>query len=345
MTTVSRTIKRGAILAGFVLAGALVRRNRRPSGSGFKGKVVFITGSSRGLGLALAEEFLHCGARVVISARNPQELAEAHIQLQQLTSLAEGAAVMQVVCDVTDSSSVQAALELAHSTFGPIDVLVNNAGIMAVAPLLNQSLERFEEAMDTNFFGALNCSLGVLPTMVARENGTIINIASIGGLIAVPHMLPYTASKFALVGFSRGLHAEVKSKGVNVLTVCPWLMRTGSHLHATIGGNKNFEYGWFGAGATLPLLSVPAQVAARQIVRAAAKGKSELLVSLWAVAAAKVGTGAPALTAAVLSLMNRILPAERLDAGDGQIEGRDVRGPATVLPNALGRSAEPTWNQ
>jgi NAD(P)-dependent dehydrogenase (short-subunit alcohol dehydrogenase family) len=345
MTTVARTIKRGAILAGFVLAGAIVRRKRRASSSGFKGKVVFITGSSRGLGLALAEEFLQCGARVVISARNPQELAEAHVRLQQLTSLAEGAAVIQVVCDVTDSSSVQTALNLAQSTFGPIDVLVNNAGIMAVAPLLNQSLERFEEAMDTNFFGALNCSLGVLPTMVARGNGTIINIASIGGLIAVPHMLPYTASKFALVGFSRGLHAEVKSKGMNVLTVCPWLMRTGSHRHAAIGGNKNLEYGWFGASATLPLISVPAHVAARQIVRAAAKGKSELLVSLWAVAAAKVGTGAPALTAAALSLLNRILPAERLDAGDSQIEGRDVRGSATVLPNALGRSAELTWNQ
>jgi short-subunit dehydrogenase len=216
---------------------------------------------------------------------------------------------------------------------------------MAVAPILNQSLERFEEAMDTNFFGALNCSLGVFPTMVARGSWTIINIASIGGLIGVPHMLPYTASKFALVGFSRGLHAEVKSKGVNVLTVSPWLMRTGSHLHATIGGNKNLEYGRFGASATLPFLSVPAYVAAREIVRAAAKGKGELLVSFCAVVAARVGTGAAALAAAALSLMNGILPAESLDAGDSQIEGRDVRGPAAVLPNAFGRSAELTWNR
>jgi NAD(P)-dependent dehydrogenase (short-subunit alcohol dehydrogenase family) len=133
MTTVARTIKSGAFLAGFVLAGALVSRNGRGSRRDFSGKVVFITGSSRGLGLALAEEFLRCGARVVVSARNPRDLAEARLQLQQLTSLAEGAAVMQVVCDVTDSSSVQTALELAQSTFGPIDVLVNNAGIMAVA--------------------------------------------------------------------------------------------------------------------------------------------------------------------------------------------------------------------
>jgi short-subunit dehydrogenase len=222
---------------------------------------------------------------------------------------------------------------------------VNNAGTMAVAPLLNQSLRRFEEAMDTNFFGALNCSLEVLSTMLARGHGTIINVASIGGLIAVPHMLPYTASKFALVGFSRGLHTEVKSKGVNVLTVCPWLMRTGSHLRASIGGKKDLEYWWFGTGATLPFLSVPARFAARQIVQAGAKGKSEQLISRWAVLAAKVANNAPALTAFALSLMNQILPEEQLEVEDSQVEGREMRGPATVLPNMLGRSAEQTWNQ
>jgi hypothetical protein len=122
-------------------------------------------------------------------------------------------------------------------------------------------------------------------------------------------------------------------------------MRTGSHLHASIGGKKNLEYGWFGTGATLPLLSVPAQEAARQIVRAAAQGKSELLISRWAVLAAKVGTNAPDLTAFALSLMSRILPTEKPEAGDSQIEGREVQGPATVLPNTLGRSAELTWNE
>jgi short-subunit dehydrogenase len=236
-------------------------------------------------------------------------------------------------------------VDFTQNAFGPIDVLVNNAGIMAVAPVLNQSITRFEEAMDTNFYGALNTSLCVMNTMVAQAEGTIVNIASIGGLIAVPHMLPYTASKFALVGFSRGLHSELKSKGVHVLTVCPWLMRTGSHLHASVGGKEKLEYGWFGASATMPLLSVPARVAARQIVRAAAKKKGELLISRWAVLAAKIGTNAPSLTAAALVLMNGILPAERPDSGDSQIKGRDVRGPSTVLPNALGRSAELTWNQ
>jgi short-subunit dehydrogenase len=85
-----------------------------------------------------------------------------------------------------------------------VEVLVNNAGIMAVAPLLNQSKRHFEEAMDTNFYGAMHTTLAILPGMLERRKGSIVNIASIGGLVAVPHMLPYSASKFALVGFSRG---------------------------------------------------------------------------------------------------------------------------------------------
>jgi short-subunit dehydrogenase len=132
------------------------------------------------------------------------------------------------------------AVDTVQHNLGPVDVLVNNAGIMAVAPLLNQSKGHFEEAMDTNF---MHATFAILPGMLKRRKGSIVNIASIGGLIAVPHMLPYTTSKFALVGFSRGLHAEVKSGGVNVLTVCPWLMRIGSHLHAKVGGKKAAEYG------------------------------------------------------------------------------------------------------
>jgi short-subunit dehydrogenase len=199
--------------------------------------------------------------------------------------------------------------------------------------------------MDTNFYGAMHTTFAILPGMLQRRDGSIVNIASIGGLVAVPHMLPYTASKFALVGFSRGLHAEVKSSGVNVLTVCPWLMRTGSHLHAKVSGNKAAEYGWFSLGATLPLVAVPAQVAARQIVEATAERKSELLISAWAVIAAKIAANAPTWTTAVLSQANRALPSAKPLSGDTQTEGRDIQGAASVLPSALGRSAELRWNQ
>lgn len=333
-----------ACLASVVAAGALVRRMRHVNERNFAGKVVFITGGSRGLGLAVADQFLRAGANVAIAARDPGELAKAKRHLL-LTADAKGSTVLEVVCDVTDPRSVEVAVERVQHDLGPVDVLVNNAGSMAVAPLLNQSKRHFEEAMDTNFYGAMHTTFAILPRMLQRRNGSIVNIASIGGLVAVPHMLPYTASKFALVGFSRGLHTEVKSGGVNVLTVCPWLMRTGSHLHAKVGGKKAAEYGWFSLGATLPLVAIPVQIAARQILAATAKGKSELLISAWALIAAKISANAPACTAAFLSLVNRALPSAQLLSGDAQAEGRDIQGAASVSPSALGRSAELRWNQ
>lgn len=323
-----------------------MRHRRHVNQRDFAGKVVFITGGSRGLGLALAEHFLRAGAHVAIAARDPAELAKAKRHLLLLMPQANGPTVLDVVCDVTDPSRIGVAVETVQRNLGPIDVLVNNnAGIMAVAPLLNQSERHFEEAMDTNFYGAMHTTFAILPGMLKRRNGSIINIASIGGLVAVPHMLPYTASKFALVGFSRGLHAEVMSSGVNVLTVCPWLMRTGSHLHAKVGGKQAAEYGWFSLAATLPLVAVPAQVAARQIVEATAAGKSELLISAWALIAAKIAANAPTWTTAVLSLANRALPSARPRSGDRQTDGQDIQGAASVLPSALGRSAELRWNQ
>jgi short-subunit dehydrogenase len=297
------------------------------------------------LGLAIAEHFLQAGAHVAIAARDPAELAKAKFQLVMPMPQVREPTVLEVVCDVTDPRSVWTAIETVQDKLGPIDVLVNNAGIMAVAPLLNQSRRHFEEAMDTNFYGAMHITLAILPGMLERRKGSIVNIASIGGLVAVPHMLPYSASKFALVGFSRGLHAEVKSGGVNVLTVCPWLMRSGSHLHAKVGGKKAAEYGWFSLGATLPLVAIPAQIAARQIVEATAKGKSELLISAWALIAAKIAANAPTWTTAMLSLANRALPSARPLSGDTQTEGRDIQAATNLLPSALGRSAELRWNQ
>jgi NAD(P)-dependent dehydrogenase (short-subunit alcohol dehydrogenase family) len=322
-----------------------VRRRRHVNQRNFAGKVVFITEGSRGLGLALAEHFLRAGAYVAIAARDPAELAKARLQLLTLMPQGKGTTILEVVCDVTDPHSVGAAVATVQRDLGPIDVLVNNAGIMAVAPLLNQSERHFEEAMDTNFYGAMHTTFAILPGMLQRRKGSIVNIASIGGLVAVPHMLPYTASKCALVGFSRGLHAEVKSGGIDVLTVCPWLMRTGSHLHAKVGGKKAAEYGWFSPGATLPLVAIPAQIAARQIVDATAKGKSELLISAWALIAAKIAANAPTWTAAFLSLVNRVLPSAQPLSEDAQAEGRDIQGAARALPSALGRSAELRWNQ
>lgn len=343
----ARAPRRIAASAGFALLGIAAtvasRRTHRHSRP-LSGKVVFITGGSRGLGLALAEEFVRAGARVAIAAKDAAKLEEAEGRLQRLAASGRNA-VMTVRCDVTDSSSVQSAVAEVSGTLGPIDILVNNAGIIAVAPLANQSIRRFEEAMDTHLYGALHTTEAVLPEMTRRRSGTIVNIASIGGLVAVPHLLPYTASKFALVGFSRGLHAELRSKGIHVLTVCPWLMRTGSHLHARFGGKPDQEYGWFAIGATLPGLAVPARSAARQILRAIVDRRSELLISPWASITARIAQLAPGLTGGILAQVNRLMPEADSSKGDEQIEGYETHGVSTVLPTALGKAPAEMWNQ
>ena len=136
--------------------------------------------------------------------------------------------------DVTNVGEAGGLIDHALGHFGVIDVLINNAGIIEVGPVEDQPLETFEKAMQTNFFGALHMIQAVLPHMLARHRagerraGAIVNIASIGGKFAMPHLLPYVASKFALVGLSEGLHAELRGRGIRVTTVCPGLMRTGS---------------------------------------------------------------------------------------------------------------------
>ncbi|HEX6771301.1 MAG TPA: SDR family NAD(P)-dependent oxidoreductase [Acidobacteriaceae bacterium] len=344
MATGPRKIAATAAFGLLGIAATLASRRARSHTRLLAGKVVFITGGSRGLGLALAEDFVRAGARVAISARDTDTLAEAERRLAGL-ALSGRSAVTAVRCDVTDPSTVESAVADASRTLGPIDILVNNAGIIAVAPLANQSVRRFEEAMNTHLYGPLHTTQAVLPEMLRRGTGIIVNIASIGGLIAVPHLLPYTASKFALVGFSRGLHAELRSKGIHVLTVCPWLMRTGSHLHAKFGGRQDHEFGWFGVGATLPGLAVPAHKAAREIVRAILDRKSELLISPWATATAAFAHLAPSLTNAVLAQVNRILPEADPLHGDQQMEGKEAHGVGTIIPDALGSRPAEAWNQ
>ena len=144
-----------------------------------------------------------------------------------------------------------------HSGF--IDILVNNAGVMAVGPLESQTIEDFQQAMDTMFWGPVRSTLATLPAMIQRRHGRIVNISSIGGKVSIPHLLPYSCAKFAVTGFSEGLHAEVKKYGVHVLTVVPGLMRTGSHLNAEFRGKHEQEYGWFALSGTNPLTSISAQ--------------------------------------------------------------------------------------
>src|ERR1700755_1572291 len=183
----------GAAITGSALSAYLAwrQKNRRYE---LKDKVVLITGGSRGLGLVLAREFGDQGAKIAICARDLAELHRARIELES-----HGIEVFDAVCDVTKETDVERLVQDVHTRYGRIDVLVNNAGVIQVGPLGAQTRNDFEEAMAVHFWGPYYTTQAVLPEMKKRGEGRIVNIASIGGKVAVPHLAPYCASKFAMV--------------------------------------------------------------------------------------------------------------------------------------------------
>jgi len=281
------------------------------------GKTVLITGGSRGLGLVMAREFAREGARLVLCARDEVELQSAQNDLETL-----GAEVMTVPCDITDKQSVTQMIERVNSRFGGVDVLVNNAGIIQVGPIEVMTEEDFEHAMKVHFWGPLNTILAVLPAMRAQKSGRIVNISSIGGKVSVPHLVPYSASKFALVGLSKGLRAELMKDGIKVTTVCPGLMRTGSPRNADFKGKHQLEYAWFSISDALPLLTVSAENAARQVVRACKRGQGELVISVPAKVAVLFESLFPEAMSQILAAANQLLPGAG-GVGTQNKKGRD----------------------
>lgn len=295
-----------------VAARQLVRYSRSID---LRGKTVMITGGSRGLGLVLAREFAREGARLALLARDADELERARAELAN-----SGADVIAVQCDVTDQEQVESAVGTILEVFGQIDILVNNAGVIQVGPFETMTLEDFDTALRTHFWGPLYTTFAVLPGMKRRGNGRIANIVSIGGKICAPHLLPYGASKFALMGLSEGLRAELAKDGILVTTVVPGLMRTGSPPNALFKGRHRAEYAWFSILDAMPGLSISAENAARKIVRACRHGDAEVILSLPAHAKALVHALCPGLTADMLGLANRFLP------GPGGVGSRNVKG-------------------
>jgi short-subunit dehydrogenase len=330
-----------ACVGALALTAAAVYRLRTDR---VRGKVVLITGGSRGLGLALAEEFGRRGAKLALTARNTEELERARMLLLERRAARSVEDIFIFPSDLREQEHAEEVIQQTTRHFGQIDILVNNAGIITVGPIENQSAEDFRNVMAANFFSGLYCTLAILPQMLARRNGTIVNIASVGGKVAVPHMLPYTASKFAVVGFSEGLNAELRAKGIRVTTVCPGLMRTGSHLNALFNGDAELEYRWFSLGASLPGISTSARSAARKIVRAVIAGRSEIAITLQAELASRLANLSPATTTRMMQLMNFGLPA----AVQGKTHtrpGSDVRGLELTPVVRLGHTASHRYNQ
>jgi NAD(P)-dependent dehydrogenase (short-subunit alcohol dehydrogenase family) len=314
------------IVAGLTAAAAYgarcaLRSARRLS---LRDRVILITGGSRGFGLLLAREAASRGARVAICARDEDELYRARDEL-----LDRGADVLAVQCDVTSRPQVEGMIEGVLRHFGSIDFLVNNAGMITVGPVEEMTAEDYDRAMRVHFAAPLHTTLAVLPHMKQRREGRIVNITSIGGKVAAPHLLPYTASKFALVGFSEGLRAELMKDNVYVTTVVPGLMRTGSPRHAEFKGQHEKEFAWFATADVLPLVSTDAARMARRTLDAAQYGDAELIEPWPARVQAKLHGLFPGLSTDLAGLFTRALPGP---GGIGRARATGAQSDSALQP-------------
>ena len=312
-----------ALIAGGV-AGVVLGTLLRPRRWTLQNKVVLITGGSRGLGLLLARQFAAQGARLALLARDEAELGRAAAELRR-----RGADVLTIPADVGERAQVEAAVEATAAYYGRLDVLVNNAGVIQVGPAANMSLDDYETALRTHFWGPLYAMRAARPYLQRQGGGRVVNIASIGGKVAVPHLVPYSASKFALVGLSDGLRAEFAEDNIRVTTVCPWLTRTGSYRNVDVKGQHELELAWFAVSDSLPLLSMRGETAARRIVEACRRGQPRLVLSPLGKVAVVTDALAPQVMAALAAAVNRLLP----DATAGKNLKKGFNSTSRIAPS------------
>jgi NAD(P)-dependent dehydrogenase (short-subunit alcohol dehydrogenase family) len=318
------------VMAGALgaLAGRqLVRGSRQVD---FNGRVVVITGGSRGLGLVIARQLAVEGARLCLLARSEEELRRAAEQFPPDTE------VMTVRCDIRRRADVRAAVDVILDRWGVVDVLINNAGVIQVGPLEHMTASDFENAMATHFWGPLHLMFEIVPAMRRRGFGRIVNISSIGGRMAVPHLAPYCASKFALAGLSDAVRTELAQYGIKVTTVTPGLMRTGSPRNADVKGQHEAEYAWFAISDSLPGLTASAENSARQIIDACRYGDPDLTITVPARLAIAINHLAPSAVARAMIVANRFLPGPNGVNGDqgkrgGESTSKWAPSTATVL--------------
>src|SRR5213592_1702736 len=318
----------GAILLAIWLIVRLIRTVSYP----LREKVVLITGGSRGLGLVLARHICARGGNVALIARDAEELARAKSDLATRRST-----VMTIQCDLLDSEQIQAAVRRVIDRFGNIDILINNAGIIEVGPLEHLTPEDFNRAMRLHFWAPYELISQIVPEMRIWGGGRIVNISSIGGKVAVPHMASYSASKFALTGLSDALRAELARDNIYVTTVAPGLMRTGSHVNAKFKGKHDKEFAWFAASAGAPLLSMNANRAARKILAACRRGQPSLILTFAARAAILGNALFPNLTGYAMKFANRLLPGPGGEEGNKSRAGSQLR---RLPPEWLTRRAD-----
>ncbi len=290
----------------------------------FRGASVIVTGGSRGLGLEISRILAREGARLTLLARDREELEQARRELISL-----GGYVMVRVCDIRSERQVREAVDFVIRERGRVDVLINNAGIIQVGPFENTDVADFEEAVDVYVRAPLFAMKAVTPFMKRQGGGRIVNISSIGGLVAIPHLSAYCTARFAETGLSDAVRAELAKDNILVTTVEPGLMRTGSSFNALFKGQERKEFGWFAMAAVLPVVSIKAEKAAARIVRACRYGDPHLVISPQARLLQVMNTLLPGVTAASMKFAARLLPSQ---AGRGTVPrtGWESRSPAVA---------------
>lgn len=189
--------------------------------SDLSGQVAVVTGASSGIGAATARSLAHAGAKVVISARRQDRLAALAEELR-----ADGHEVRTVVADLGTQEGAQAVVDAALEAFGRIDVLVNNAGVMLLAPVEEADPNDWDAMIRVNLLGVMYASRAALPAMKAQKSGHIVNVSSVSGRFAGPTQGGYNASKWGVNGFSEALRREVHGDGVKVTLVEPGIVAT-----------------------------------------------------------------------------------------------------------------------
>jgi short-subunit dehydrogenase len=183
---------------------------------------VLITGGSQGIGKATAERFAQAGYNLVLAARQTDRLEAVAADLRSRFSTS----VLAVPTDVRDAEQVNHLVHRAIEQFAGVDVLINNAGIYISGPVEQFSLDDWHTALDTNLWGYIHTIHALLPHLLERRKGTIVNLCSIGGKVPLAYLAPYTTSKFAIAGLTQSLQAELGPKGIQVCGIYPNLIKT-----------------------------------------------------------------------------------------------------------------------